>query len=126
MAAKDRIWKKKPQGTDYVAAKRFLSLINLPARAEKLVRAMRKAKSVEHIAKDLLRASGLPLLPRAEAHVENDLKKLHRGEPLSPVLLVQGDLSHQRALVVADGYHRICAICHYDEDTPVRCRIVKG
>lgn len=83
-------------------------------------------RPVEHVAKDLLRASGLPLLPRGEARVDDDLKKLRRGEPLAPVLLVQGDLSRQRALVVADGYHRICAICHHDEDAPVRCRVVTG
>lgn len=126
MARKNRLWKKKPEAEDYDAARSFLSLIYPRDGAQKLVNAMRKAKPVEHVAKDLLRASGLPLLPRGEAHVEDDLAKLHRGDSLAPVLLVQGDLSRQRALVVADGYHRICAICHYDEDAPVRCRVVKG
>lgn len=126
MARKNRLWKKRPESKDYEAARSFLSLIYPGDGAQKLVNAMRKAKSVEHVAKDLLRASGLPLLPRGEFRVEDDLEKLHRGEPLAPVLLVQGDLSRQRALVVADGYHRVCAICHYDEDAPVRCRVVKG
>lgn len=126
MAAKNRLWKKEPEGRDYAAARRFLSLICPPARARKLVRAMRSVKSVEHVAKDLLRASGLPLLPPAETHVKADLNKLRRAEALAPVLLVRGDLLNQRALVVADGYHRICAICHFDEDAPVRCRLVKG
>jgi hypothetical protein len=27
-------------------------------------------------------------------------------------------------LMVADGYHRICAIVYFDESAPVRCRIV--
>lgn len=126
MARKNRLWKKKPERKDYDAARSFLSLIYPGDGAQKLVNAMRKAKPVEHVAKDLLRASGLPLLPRTEAHVEDDLKRLRRGEPLSPVLLLQGDLSRQRALVIADGYHRVCAICHYDEDAPVRCRIVEG
>lgn len=117
------MWKKKPEAKDYDAALGFLTLVCPGDGAQKLVRAMHKAKTVEHVAKDLLRASGLPLLPRGEAHVEGDLRKLERGEPLAPVLLVQGDLSRQRALVIADGYHRICAICHYDEDAPVRCRI---
>lgn len=126
MARKNRLWKKKPEGKDYDAARRFLSLIYPGGGAQKLVNTMRKANPVEHAAKDLLRASGLPLLPREDVHVKDDLKKLHRGEPLAPVLLVQGDQARQRALVVADGYHRICAICYYDEDAPVRCRIVKG
>lgn len=126
MAKKNRLWNKKPESKDFDAARSFLALIYPGDRAQKLVNAMRKAKAVEHVAKDLLRASGLPLLRRGEAHVKDDLKKLHRGELLAPVLLVQGDLSRQRALVVADGYHRVCAICYYDEDAPVRCRIVKG
>lgn len=126
MATKKLRWKKEPEARDYTAAQSFLSLIYPGRHARKIVRMMRKAKTVEHVAKDLLRASNLPLLPRAEGHVGVDLKKLQRGEALSPVLLVQGDLSSQRALVVADGYHRVCAICHYDEDAPVRCRLVKG
>jgi hypothetical protein len=126
VAGKNRLWRKKPEAADYAAARRFLDLIHPGERARSLVHALRRAETVDHVAKDLLRASGLPLLPRAEAHVEADLKKLHRGDPLTPVLLVQGDLSRQRPLVIADGYHRICAICHYDEDAPVRCRIVKG
>jgi hypothetical protein len=117
---------KRPERRDCEAALGFLSLIYPVDDAQKLVRAMRKADPVEHIAKDLLRASGLPLLPRTERHVADDLKKLRSGEPLVPVLLVQGDLSRQRALVIADGYHRVCAICHYDEDAPVRCCVVKG
>lgn len=126
MARKNRLWKKKPESKDYDAARSFLSLIYPGDGAQKLVNAMRRANPVEHVAKDLLRASGLPLLPRGEVHVEEDLRKLHAGESLAPVLLVQGDSSHQRALVVADGYHRICAICYFDEDAPVRCRIAKG
>lgn len=126
MARKNRLWKKKPERKDYEAARSFLSLIYPGDGAQGLVHAMHKAKPVEHVAKDLLRASGLPLLPRTEAHVADDLKRLRRGEPLAPVLLVQGDLSRQRALVIADGYHRVCAICHYDEDAPVRCCVVKG
>jgi hypothetical protein len=27
-------------------------------------------------------------------------------------------------LTVADGYHRICAVCYFDEDAPVSCRLV--
>jgi hypothetical protein len=126
MARKNRLWKKKPERKDCEAARSFLSLIYPGDGAQEFVHAMRKARPVEHVAKDLLRASGLPLLPRTEARVADDLKRLRRGEPLAPVLLVQGDLSRQRALVIADGYHRVCAICHYNEDAPVRCCVVKG
>jgi hypothetical protein len=29
-------------------------------------------------------------------------------------------------LVVADGYHRICAIWYYDEGAPIPCRLVSA
>ncbi len=85
-----------------------------------------KAKTVEHAAKDLLRASNLPLLPREEAHVEADLTRIRKGKDLAPVLLVRGDMGQGVPLVVADGYHRICAICYYDENAPIPCRLVSA
>ncbi|HSZ75465.1 MAG TPA: hypothetical protein VK779_11645, partial [Rhizomicrobium sp.] len=87
----------------------------------KLVKSLRKSKMTERAAKDLLRASGLPLLSRDEPHVSDDLTKIRKGKSLSPVLLIQGDLTKQMPLVVADGYHRICAICYYDENAPIPC-----
>jgi hypothetical protein len=54
----------------------------------------------------------------------DDLKRIQKGKALAPVLLVRGDLGKGLPLVVADGYHRICAVCHFDESAPVRCRIV--
>jgi hypothetical protein len=27
-------------------------------------------------------------------------------------------------MTIADGYHRICASCHVDEDAEIPCRIV--
>ena len=47
-----------------------------------------------------------------------------RGEPLSPVLLVRGRAAAGTPLVVADGYHRICASYHLDEDADIPCRLV--
>jgi hypothetical protein len=95
-----------------------------PARAKRLVNALDRAKLGSHPAKDLLRASGLPLLPRDEPHVEADLKRIRKGKPLSPVLLIQGDMSRSIPLVIADGYHRICASSHHDENSCVACLIV--
>jgi hypothetical protein len=125
--AKDAVrWSSKPVPKDFEAALSFLSLVYPSARAAKLVRALRRATRVTHAAKDLLRASGLPLLAPEEAHVAADLKRIRKSKPLSPVLLVQGDLSRGRALLVADGYHRICAVCYYDEDAPIACLLVPG
>jgi hypothetical protein len=119
------LWNQKPKQTDYAAAATYLSLV-FPARhAETLARELRKSRIHRRSAKDLLRASGLPLLPRSEASVKSDLKKIAKGKPLAPVLLVCGDLSRGVALTVADGYHRICAVCHYDEFAPIPCQMAQ-
>jgi hypothetical protein len=117
-------WKKASERGDYRAALAFLSLIYPAREARTLVASLRRARTVEHAAKDLLRASNLSLLPEEESQVAHDLQRIHKGKALSPVLLVRGDMSKGVPLVVADGYHRICAICYYDEDAPVACRIV--
>lgn len=116
-------WKLNPSAKDFDAALDYLALIYPAADGRKLVRALRTARSVQHTAKDLLRASGLPLLPRDEVHVEADLKRIRKEKALSPVLLIQGDMSQCIPLIVADGYHRICAVCHYDEDAAISCRL---
>src|SRR4029077_415920 len=125
MSKKQRLnWRPHPVAADLNAAARFLSLINTPAQIKYLVGALRRNKTVDHAAKDLLRASGLALLPRDEPQVEADLRKVRKGKSLSPVLLVVGDMTLGIPLTVADGYHRICAVCYFDEDAPVSCRLV--
>ena len=48
--------------------------------------------------------------------------KIAAGKKLSPLLLVR-DPSNGK-LVIADGYHRMCAVYLFDEDTLVPCKIV--
>jgi hypothetical protein len=124
MAKEHIAWKKKPEAEDYDGARNFLSLIFPGTKTEKLLAALHKTANIERAAKDLLRASGLPLLPRDEPHVDEDLKRIHKGKLLPPILLVRGDMSKGVPLIVADGYHRICAICYYDESAPIPCRMV--
>ncbi len=112
-------WKDEPEAQDFPAAKSYLSLLNGPNPAGKLVKALRKATTLQHFAaKDILRAAGLPLLPTDDSEVAEDLEKVKQGIKLSPVLLAQG-----APLWVADGYHRVCASYHLDEKEPVPCRI---
>jgi hypothetical protein len=118
------IWSARPSAGDFAAARRYLTLVFPDPQPARLTRALQTARGVTHVAKDLLRASALPLLEEDELHVARDLHRIHKGKALSPVLLVQGDLTHARALVVADGYHRICAVCYFDEDAPIACRMV--
>jgi hypothetical protein len=56
--------------------------------------------------------------------VRKDLAKVADGKRLSPVLLVCGRGEKAVPLTVADGYHRICASHHIDEDADVPCRLV--
>ena len=123
MATKEH-WKSGPDEHDFPAASEYLSLVMSEAAAAALTDALRAAPLTHRKAKDLLRASALPLLPPDNAHVGKDLKKVDRGEQLSPVLLVRGELHRGSPLVVADGYHRICASYHLDENADIPCRIV--
>ena len=69
-----------------------------------------RAATLQHKkAKNILRAARLELLPRDNAHVVSDLAKITKRKPLSPILLVRGDLIAGLALQIADGYHRVCA-----------------
>ena len=116
-------WKEAPDQHDYPAAEDYLSLLTTPAEAKRLARRLRTALIVHPKAKDLWRASGLPILAADNFHVAKDLKKVAQGTLLSPVLLVRGALRTRIPLIVADGYHRICASYHLDEDADIRCRI---
>jgi hypothetical protein len=116
-------WKESPDERDYPAAEEYLSLVTTPAAAKALARRLRTAPIQHRRAKDLLRASGLPLLAPDNFHVAKDLNKVAQGRLLSPVLCVRGMVRLQVPLIVADGYHRICASYHLDEDADIPCRI---
>jgi len=117
-------WKTEPDEHDYPAAADYLSLVMTDAQVTATVAALRAAPIVHRKAKDLLRASGLALLPENNVHVAKDLAKVKDGTPLSPVLVVRGDAGNGLPLVVADGYHRICASHALDEDADIPCRLV--
>jgi hypothetical protein len=116
-------WKESPDDHDYPAAEDYLSLVITPAAAKALVRRLRTAPIQHRKAKDLLRASNLPVLAPDNFHVAKDLDKVAQGRLLSPVLCVRGMVRLQVPLIVADGYHRICASYHLDEDADIPCRI---
>ena len=117
-------WKQEPDEHDYPAAHDYLSLVVAEPLATSLVEALKGAPLMHRKAKDLLRASSLPLLDDNNVHVAKDLQKIHKGERLSPVLLVRGDAQLGAPLVIADGYHRVCASHHVDEDADIPCRLV--
>jgi hypothetical protein len=117
-------WGEEPDEHDYPAAAAYLSLICDPSEVRRLVTALKAAPIVHHQAKDLLRSSGLALLPTDNFHVAADLAKIARGERLSPVLLMRGDFRRGVPLTIADGYHRVCASYHIDENADIPCHLV--
>ncbi|MGH3869663.1 MAG: hypothetical protein ACRDQ4_26890 [Pseudonocardiaceae bacterium] len=116
-------WKDQPDAHDYPAAASYLSLIVTSAQVSDLVDKLKAAPLEHYKAKDMLRASGLALLAPDNAHVAADLAKVKNNKALSPVLLIRGDLTRGIALQIADGYHRVCASYHLDENTDIPCRI---
>lgn len=114
----------EPEDHDFPAAHDYLSLIVAEEDAVRAVEQLRAAELVHRKAKDLLRASGLDLLTEKNVHVEADLAKVAKGKALSPVLLVRGDATRGIPLLVADGYHRICASYHLDENADIPCRLI--
>ena len=117
-------WKSEPDEHDYPAATAYLSLLADAARTDDLVGRLKTAPLDYQKAKDILRAATLPLLAEDDPHVASDLKKIAQHTDLSPVLLVRGDLAGGAPLQIADGYHRVCASYHIDENTDIPCHIV--
>jgi hypothetical protein len=117
-------WKDEPEEHDFPAAEAYLALIAAPPVVTRIVAELRGATVTHQKAKDILRASGLALLGADNPHVATDLKKIRKGRALSPVLLVRGDIRMDRRLQIADGYHRVCASFHVDENTDIPCLIV--
>lgn len=115
-------WLSDPEEKDYPAAESYLSLIFENRDAQEIVAKLRKAPLTKFKAKDVFRASGLSLLGISNSHVEKDRKKIKDGKGLSPILLVR-DSSRGR-VVVADGYHRMCAVYSFNEDECILCKIV--
>jgi hypothetical protein len=124
MAKHEPKWNARPTSDDFAAAVNYLTLQFRRSKAKALAVKARRVKATEHIAKDILRASNLPLLPLDERHVAENVKRIQKGKALSPIILIQGDLMRGRPFVIADGYHRMCAACHANEDAPVRVVLV--
>jgi len=115
-------WLSEPEKHDYPAAESYLTLLYDGETAAKYAKALSRAPMTSFAAKDIFRASQLPLLGSNNSHVRKNQKKLAAGKKLSPLLLVR-DLAHGK-LIIADGYHRMCAVYSFDEDTIVPCKIV--
>lgn len=122
MVNKEIIWRKKYDDDDYKAALDFLELHFSKKESKFLVDKLQKNKTTKKKAKDILRASGLPLLSEDNIHVKHNLSKHKEGKKFSPVLLVC--VSKTNKLIIADGYHRICSVYYIGEDFNIPCKLV--
>jgi hypothetical protein len=112
-------WLEKPEAHDFPAAADYLALLADSNIVNELTQRLQTGTIVHKKAKDILRAAQLSLLPVDNPHVAADLTKIKKGNPLSPILLVRGDLATGVPLQIADGYHRVCASYHTDENTDI-------
>ncbi len=112
-------WLKQPEDHDFPAAADYLALLADMHTVNDVTDKLRAASIVHKKAKDILRAARLRLLPEENPHVAADLAKIKKGQPLSPILLVRGDYTKGVPLQIADGYHRVCASYHTDENTDI-------
>ena len=117
-------WLPKPEKHDFQAAEDYLSLIMPAKRAVEYRQKLTAARNdiTHRKAKDILRASQLALLDQDNKHVASDLAKAASGMALSPILLLRGTGEHP--LIIADGYHRVCASYWIDENTDIPCVLV--
>ena len=116
------LWRPDVEDHDYPAAQSYLRLIYSDAKVAEMIARLRNAVIVDFKAKDLFRASQLPLLGVSNLHVDKDRQKISKGVSLSPLLLVRDESNGK--LVIADGYHRLCAIYGVDEDALIFCKII--
>jgi hypothetical protein len=124
VADKTRVrWLDEPEEKDYAAARSYLSLLVPESALDPLIAQLRTATSGSWRAKDILRATGLPLLRAKDSlEVAEKLARVGAKEPLSPILLVV--LRPEVLTQIADGYHRTCAAYLTHEDTLVPGRIL--
>jgi hypothetical protein len=123
MKTKSKIkWLSEPEEQDYPAAFSYLSLIFEEAQTKLFVNKLKKTSIIQYKSKDIFRASSLSLLGISNSHVNKDLKKIQSGISLSPLLLVRNPTNGK--VIIADGYHRLCAVYSLDEDAIIPCKII--
>ena len=114
-------WLHDVEPHDYPAAASYLALLFSKLDVTTLIKSLNEAPVVHFKAKDIFRASQLSLLGVSNSHVAKDQRKICKGQALSPLLLVREEASGK--VIIADGYHRLCAVYGFDEDAMIPCKI---
>jgi hypothetical protein len=114
-------WLSSPVDSDYDSAERYLSLLFKPRKCRKLLRKLRAAPISAYPAKDILRASRTPMSEVAAFDWGRQQQQIRDGEALGPILIVRQ--KDGAPLIIADGFHRMCALFAEDELIEVPCKI---
>lgn len=115
-------WLDLPEEHDYPAAQSYLELLFPTRTVNTFVQGLRDAAMTGFKAKDVFRASRLSLLGVSNSHVKKNIAKIKAGKPLSPILLVRN--RETGSVIIADGYHRMCAVYQINEDITIPAKIV--
>ncbi len=118
--AKIEMFCHTPADDDYDSARNYLELLFPEEKAAELVEQLKKAEIKLKKAKDIMRASRLDLLPMDNQFVQYDIHKARRKELMGPIMLVLGN----ERLIIADGFHRMCAAYYLGEEIEIPCLIV--
>ena len=119
---KEIIWLPDVEDNDYAAAESYLSILYNQEHVAEMLARFKNTPVEQYQALDIFRASQLSSLGISKSHVEKDRKKIRKGKGLSPLLLVRNEQNDK--VVIADGYHRLCAIYELDEDAWIQCKII--
>ena len=115
-------WLPEPADKDYDAAQSFLQLLYNSKKARRWAKELKAKEITEYTAKDILRASGTPMSEVRAFDWSKQQKEIDEGKPLSPILIVKQDNGGH--LIIADGFHRLCALFTNDQEVKVPCKIV--
>jgi hypothetical protein len=113
-------WLAQPDSHVFPAVTPNRSLVFDAPLATKLVKWLTMAAVACCTTKDLFRAWRLSLLGGNIAPVANDLRTLAGGGKRSQLLLVRDPVN--TTVMIAAGYHRLCAVFEPDRDTPSHTR----
>ncbi|GAB7540412.1 hypothetical protein [Cupriavidus ulmosensis] len=121
-ALPDIKWLSDVEEQDYPAAESYLTILHSRDKVSKMMAKFRAAPVVKFKTVDIFRACELPLKSASNAQVKTERKKISKGESLSPILLLRDEMHGK--VVIADGYHRMCAVYEVDEEAVIPCKII--
>src|SRR5450755_152786 len=115
-------WLDEPAKHDYPAALAYLNLVLPPPDAQRAVKKLKRAKMTVFAAKDIFRAAEVPMLDPDDSDVQKCRSQIRRKQPISPVLLCRD--ARLGKVIIADGYHRLCAVYTFHESADIPCKII--